>query len=838
MKREITTLLALLAFTGMVAQTYSGKLTDTSGKPLASASVLLVNANGSNIKFTKTDKQGNFSIAVPEGKTATHIAFVCLGYARQDIATDKFGQNGQTFKMKEQVQEIKEVEVKPEAFHIKGDTISYSVVGLREKQDRTIEDVISRVPGIRVTTSGTILYRDKAINKFYVDGKDMAGGNYAMVSRNLSADKVDSVQVLENHQPVNALRGKTFSDAAALNLVLKEGAKMHWTGTAELGTGAALQKPWAWNRKVRLVEMYLGNRMQSISMYKHNNVAEDMMSEVNGQAYSPDSETGDLCAICPVGTGRYGFNNSHLLATNWYAKAGENTNLRMQATYFYDKSTHHNYAERTYFDIGNGQTMTEERNAYGYTSQMAATINYIYNANHTFVSNTLTGQMVLDHSDAHTVLNGSDKYEKVKPHRRSISDEVAVVISPGNGSHNIRSNVQYAYLPGTLRLYNGTDETLNMKSLQWNTSYDYYRKISRLLQLGMTANYNMARKSKFVAYNDTMSTVRYNEDKVMLSPSVTIGDMQSSSITFELDASWLSRHLGDDTDCRWILEPYVNFLWKMTGLWSLHTNYRHTFSLSGFEENNMRIYTSYNNATSGTGKNNHSAGDNADIRLSFQEPGFGWGTTVGYTFNTSRYNTLYESTLNEGVYIRESMDEENTTVNNTLRFNLSRSFRHMRTRITIGNDYSWSHYDILLNHAKTRSMMRNYNAFVMLKMRPCKIFNFDERSTFALSRQESAGRKTSTRHFFHTLNLYLVPGNWQLAMKNECRHSPDGSEKFSFYSTMKLAYKTQHYDLAVNCNNLWGTNKREYRSITTLGTSYSVTELRPREVLASVVFNL
>ena len=838
MKREITTLLALLAFIGMAAQTYSGKLTDAAGKSLVSASVLLVNAAGSNIQFTKTDKQGYFSITVPEGKKATHIVFVCLGYERQDIAADKFGQNGQIFKMKEQVQEIREVEVKPETFHVKGDTISYSVIGLREKQDRTIEDVISRVPGIRVTTSGTILYRDKAINKFYVDGKDMAGDNYAMVSRNLSADKVDSVQVLENHQPVNALRGKTFSDAAALNLVLKDGVKMHWTGTAELGTGSALQKPWAWNRKVRLVEMYLGNKMQSVSMYKHNNVAEDMMSEVNNQTHTIDNEIGDLSAICPVGTGRYGFNNSHLLATNWYTKIGNNASLRMQGSYFYDKSTRHNYAERTYFDIGNGQTMTEERNAYGYTSQLSATISYNYNAKHTFVSNTLTGHIALDHSDAHTVLNGSDKYEKVKPHKRSISDEVSVIISPNNGSHDIHSCVQYAYLPGMLRLYNGTDETLNMKSLQWNTRYDYYQKVSRLLQLGMTANYNMARKSKFVAYNDTMSTVRYNEDKVMMSPYITIGDTQSSSLTLDIDASWLSRHLGNDIDCRWILEPCVNLLWKMTGLWSLHANYRHTFSPSGFEENNLRIYTSYNNATSGTGKNNHSAGDNADIQLSFQEPGFGWGTSIGYTFNTSRYNTLYESTLNEGVYIRESMDEENTSVSNRLRINVSRSFCHPRTRIAIGNDYSWSHYDILLNQVKTRSMMRNCNAFVMLKMRPCKIFNFDERSTFALSRQESAGRKTSTRNFFHTLNLYLVPGNWQLAMKSECRHSPDGSEKFSFYSTMKLSYKTQHYELAINCDNLWGTNKREYRSITTLGTSYSVTELRPREVLASVIFNL
>ena len=40
------------------------------------------------------------------------------------------------------------------------------------------------------------------------------------------------------------------------------------------------------------------------------------------------------------------------------------------------------------------------------------------------------------------------------------------------------------------------------------------------------------------------------------------------------------------------------------------------------------------------------------------------------------------------------------------------------------------------------------------------------------------------------------------------------------------------------CNNLWGTNKREYKSITDLGTSYAVSEMRPREILACVTFDV
>ena len=139
---------------------------------------------------------------------------------------------------------------------------------------------------------------------------------------------------------------------------------------------------------------------------------------------------------------------------------------------------------------------------------------------------------------------------------------------------------------------------------------------------------------------------------------------------------------------------------------------------------------------------------------------------------------------------------------------------------------------------KTKSDMESWAMGFNWKMRPWKVFNFEERSSFNISKQKSVGRETVYRHFFHSLDLYLQPGHWQLAVKNECRHSPDGSEKFSFFSDAALSYKTQKYELKVTCNNLLGTNKREYRSLSITGSSYSITELRPREVLASVTFNI
>lgn len=839
MKRKtIVPLLMLLASSAMTAQTYKGRVTTAAGQPLANVSVLLVNEKGNNVKFVRTDKDGHFSVDVPEGKTVSRIAFVRLGYARQEMEIGRYAKGSKTVAMTEQVQQIREVKVTPEKFRVKGDTLIYSVTGYREKQDRTIEDVIARLPGVRVSTDGTITYQGKAINKFYVDGKDMLGGSYAMVTKNLSADKVDSVQVLQNHQPVNALRGKQFSDVAAMNLVLKEGVKLKWTGTAELGSGMFLQHPWKWTRKARLVEMFFGNKLQSLSMYKHNNVAENVSREVQlmGIDYSDISPLNNIDGI---GEGRDGFNDSHLLATNWYTKIGESSNVRLQLSALFDKSTRHHYSERTYLDIADNATVVEDRTSASYTQQYKGELNYSYNGSKYYINDNLAGSMSFDHSCASTMLNGRETGEWVRPHKRSITNALDISMSPFSRNYNhFSSKLSYNYLPGRLLLYNGTMEEVNLKTLKWETEHNFNHRFTSWLSLDLYSSYRMERKREHVAYNDTLSNVSYHKDEISVSPNLTFGG-NKTYLTVRNSLRWLSRILGDDADRRWIYEPGIDGKWQMSSCWQARGSYSHSFSPSGFETvNPLRVYTSYNYASSGTGQHDHSTGDNASIDVHYLNPSYGWDANLRYNYQTNHYKHLYESQLHDGVYIRESVSEDNRSSNQNVGGSLGRSFRPMRTHVMVRADYGWSGCDILYDKEKMESRMRSLSLYLKWRMRPFRIFSVEESSSFHYYHQLSKVRSSSTRSFSHTMNLYLQPGSWQLKVSGECRHSPDRSEKFTFFSDATLSYKTQKYELSFTCKNLVGTDRREYRSISTTGSSYSMTELRPREVMASIIFNI
>jgi hypothetical protein len=63
-------------------------------------------------------------------------------------------------------------------------------------------------------------------------------GRYGLATNNISAKDVAIVQIMENHQPIKALKDRSFSDQAAINLKLKDAAK----GTLALSAMAGLAR--------------------------------------------------------------------------------------------------------------------------------------------------------------------------------------------------------------------------------------------------------------------------------------------------------------------------------------------------------------------------------------------------------------------------------------------------------------------------------------------------------------------------------------------------------------------------------------------------------------------
>ena len=95
-----------------------------------------------------------------------------IGYARKTIPLATFA-NGQVLALAQAETKLKEVAVTSKRLRAANDTLVYSVAGFRQQQDRSIADVIAKMPGLNVAADGTIEYQGRPISKFYVEGMDL-----------------------------------------------------------------------------------------------------------------------------------------------------------------------------------------------------------------------------------------------------------------------------------------------------------------------------------------------------------------------------------------------------------------------------------------------------------------------------------------------------------------------------------------------------------------------------------------------------------------------------------------------------------------------------------------
>ncbi|MBD9236454.1 MAG: hypothetical protein EGR20_16705, partial [Alistipes onderdonkii] len=255
--KYLLTLLWLLDAIAAQAQEYTGHVADKEdGAAVAGAIVTARDSLGKPLGYTTTSASGDFVLRPRGDGTTAQLDFSTMGYRRQSVPANA---GRMLVLLTPETTDIREVTIRAPRLSFRGDTVSYNVSRFTEAQDRSIADVLRKMPGIEVAKSGEIRYNGQPINNFYIEGLDMLDGRYGQATNNIAPQDVASVEVMENHQPIKALKDIVFSDRAAINLRLKPHAKARWTGTLRGGAGWS---PALWNGA--LFAMRIGARGQSM----------------------------------------------------------------------------------------------------------------------------------------------------------------------------------------------------------------------------------------------------------------------------------------------------------------------------------------------------------------------------------------------------------------------------------------------------------------------------------------------------------------------------------------------------------------------------------------------
>ncbi len=219
---------------------FAGDVRDSLGAPLEFANVLAMDTVKNTIaSFGVTNKQGEFKLSLVEGKTyKLKVSFIgFLPFEKVFTAKDT---DGVPFliTLRNDVTQLDAVEVVTEMpVLIQGDTITYKADVFTQGNERKLGDVLEDLPGFEVDENGEVMVQGKKVDKVLVDGKEFFEGDTKLATKNLPANVVDRVQVLQNYNDIGPLSGVNNSQQMALNIQLKDDKKRMVFGDLTAGGG-------------------------------------------------------------------------------------------------------------------------------------------------------------------------------------------------------------------------------------------------------------------------------------------------------------------------------------------------------------------------------------------------------------------------------------------------------------------------------------------------------------------------------------------------------------------------------------------------------------------------
>lgn len=212
-----------------------GNVQDTIAKvPLQYAVAMAIRINDSTlVSFARTDKNGHFElknlaidtlqIIISSPKFGDQFFYVFASASNYEFDFGKIILPPKSQLLKEVV-----IYAYKDPVYYKGDTLIYTADSFKVKPNATVEDLLRKLPGIKVDAQGKITSQGKEVSQVLVDGDEFFGADPTVATKNLAANGVESVQVYEKKNE-DAAEGEDET-IQVMNLKLKDDAKKGYFG--------------------------------------------------------------------------------------------------------------------------------------------------------------------------------------------------------------------------------------------------------------------------------------------------------------------------------------------------------------------------------------------------------------------------------------------------------------------------------------------------------------------------------------------------------------------------------------------------------------------------------
>ena len=237
-------LLSVTAATAQRAQVTGRVLDSEEGEALQYATVQIMKPDSTSmITGGTTNGRGAFQIKnVPVGSYIVKISYI--GYHNFFHAlTVKEGQ------MEAQVGTVlltpssvmlqtAVVEGQMRQMEMRDDTLVFNADAFKTPEGSVLEELIRKLPGVEVSSDGTIKVNGKTVSKILVGGKEFFGNDRNMAMKNLPTEIVDKVKTYDRQSDMARMTGiDDGEEETVIDLTIKKGMQKGWFGNMDAGVG-------------------------------------------------------------------------------------------------------------------------------------------------------------------------------------------------------------------------------------------------------------------------------------------------------------------------------------------------------------------------------------------------------------------------------------------------------------------------------------------------------------------------------------------------------------------------------------------------------------------------
>lgn len=547
--------------------------------------------------FSKAD--GTFELKGGHLTLPLKLEASAMGFQKTWILLKEWPSQTVQISLKESSIELNEVRVIAPVVSLKGDTLNFMTSGFSKEGDRSIEEVLKRIPGIEVTALGEIRYNDTPINALYIDGKNILEEKYSIATKNLKPSLISMIQVFENHQPVKALKDFTPSQSAAVNLRLTPEAKAQWITSTSLAAGIEaplFESTPLYDTKALLFRF--ASKIQTMNIIRGNNrgasVQEDLKTHYVGaaaQARLLNREELNLVNVTgisapPIGEERVLFNNGGYISSNSLFSVGKESEVSVKVSYYLESKEREEQEQTTYFLADAQKLIIREKSAFkGVTHCPEADFNYKSNSEGYFLQARVNfrGRFQDNESNIYTSQNlNSQAYLK----QYDMSAVTTYIKTFGNSLLKLSSNNYLSSLPQSLSVskqeyqnlltVDSLSQEVSLKRILSNNGAEFIRRwgfFSAVGQAGVDLRYEQLANDY---YNGRSTTNEINNNSLFLSTLYLSPSLKFDNKRLFINAS-VPLKLFNST---FRTTPEMVVRYKISSYWEVMTSFMSTVNLT------------------------------------------------------------------------------------------------------------------------------------------------------------------------------------------------------------------------------------------------------------------